>query len=426
MNHSLVEVAISIVIWLNVLILYMVWQRQTIRQIMTYSLVFLWFSAVAISLSLFAGLIPVATDGVSYFQWASTIAESGFQPETVNTYADWEWTKAGPSVFTLLEAGVIYLTYPSFPILFVAQILIATLAVFYMSRLAGLLFGPASHKYVLFGFLVYFAWYWHALQNLREPMLLLFMGIAFLHYMLWWASGRRSDGVLAVAAALISVAFRPENILIVIAVIGLTFLYRHRAFLKRVAKGIVVVPPLLYVAYQLSLDLRNRNLFGSINLARENRTEAGHHLANLHVSSIWDMLSQLPDTFRFFLVPIWPWQLDTGLVFIRAYVHSLSAFVLLTMAVIGMVKLRLVLRDQRLATPTWILAVSIFAVAALYSVIDIGAGIAARHSVFAFYFLLGSFAPVGFWYLRQKSAQLVAGRSRRRPRNEAARTTAAS
>ncbi|MFB6271476.1 MAG: hypothetical protein ABEL51_01140 [Salinibacter sp.] len=398
--------------------------RRSLQTIGLYFLLFTWFCAVQAILVWYLGLIPARTDGITYFNFGADIAASGFQPDVVNQYLKSGIDNLGYNVYVLLQAAIVYAAFPSFALVHIFNIFLATMAIYFAARFATQSIGPHAQKYVIVGFVVYFAWYWAVLQNLREAPLLCALGIAMFYFGLWWVQGSLRYGVFAIVSGLIASLFRAEILLLLIAVTGLALVFRYPSWVRQFRRVLFFIPPLILLAIDLAFRLTNKNPLRLINNARSSRVEAGHHLSNLDASSYWDLLSQFPETLRYFLVPILPWEVSEGLFYFKAYVHSLVAFAFVALAIVGLIRLMTNhhLHYQKRSLVALLLGFTIVAV--IFSLIDIGAGAASRHSTFYFYFLLASFVPVGFISLRNMSAKIVYGQPVHRQPSTRARQTA--
>jgi len=266
------------------------------------------------------------------------------------------------------------------------------------------LFGYGCFKYVLLGYLIYFALYWHVLQNLREAPLLFFMILGLLHYILWWKYGNSKNKALAIVFGICSILFRPENVLLFIAIISLTSLLKRKTTYKKIVSLFIIILPLIFIAIHLSFQFTGNDILRAINASRSIRQAGmgGYQLTDENFSSYTELILEFPTTLRFFYLPLLPWEISTGLIYFKAYIHSLSTLILLIFSIVGFKRIHFNLKFNNVKKKLIILFISFIFMSILYSFADIGAGSSSRHSTFFFFLLLSTYFPYGAKYFFEK------------------------
>ncbi|MGH6719856.1 MAG: hypothetical protein ACREER_11100, partial [Alphaproteobacteria bacterium] len=245
--------------------------------------------------------------------------------------------------------------------------------------------------------------YWRGLHNLREAIVLFFIGAWVLTFLRWRARRRTASLIASIAAAAMVVVFRFENFVILAAFVAFYALATARSALQLLPR-IAVVAVAAALAVMAAFEVTGGDPLRSINWARRLRMEGGYFLELPDLTSYVDVVWQAPISLTFFLVPVKPWEVGIGARFILDYVSSLSAFVLLGFGLVGAVA-AVRRHPERKLLAVFLLA--FLAMAAVYSLPEVSASVAARHSLFWYYFLM-MFSAVGVHRVRAGLAHLAA------------------
>jgi len=380
------------------------------RGVLDYLVLFTWFVAVSGFGFWVVQVIRLPPDSVSYWRWANMLAEHDFSAAARGEVLKHGVPNLGLNAFVLLEAGLVYVLPGRYELLQIFNIMLATFAIFFACQTARMLFGARVAQTTLLLFMTYFALYWSGLQNLREAIVLFFIGAWLWMFLRWRAERRMASLIAALASAVMVIVFRVENFVILAAFVALYALATARSALQLLPRLAVVVAGAA-LAVRAAFAITGGDPLRAINFARRLRMEGGNYLELPDLTSYTDIIWQAPINLSFFLVPVKPWQLDVGAKFIVDYVSSLSAFVLLSFGIVGAVA-ALRRHPERKLLAVFLLA--FLAMAAVYSVPEVSSGSAARHSLFWYYFLM-MFSAVGVNRVRAGLAHLAAAYRRAGP-----------
>ena len=387
------------------------------RGVFDYLALFTWFVAGVGVAFWVIQVVRLPPDSISYWRWASAISERGFAVAVLDTNLKRGLSNLGVNAFVLLEAGLTYVLPARYEILQIFNIMVATFAIFFACQTARMLFGERVAQTTLVLFVTYFALYWHGLHNLREAIQLFFIGAWMWSFFRWRAERRAASLVAALASAAMVVLFRVENFIIFAAFVSLYALATARSALQFLPR-LVVVLAAAAVAVKAAFAVTNNDPLRAINFARSLRIEGGYYLELPDLESFFDLVWQAPISLSFFLVPVKPWQIDVGTQFIRDYLSSQSQLLLLGLGLVGAVAAARRHSERKLIA---VFVLAFLAMAGVYSLPEVSASSASRHSLFWYYFLM-MFAAVGFHRLRAGLARLAAAHARARPDLRPART----
>jgi len=397
-SFSILDILFSASFFGFVLLLFFAWKRESWNNTLSYILIFFAFVFIQSTLIILPeALFKIPPDSIAYFQRSKEISQSYFDWYVIQSNFKPGLHNVGFNAYILMESVLVFVFLPSYQFLFIFNIFLTSLAIFYSARICRLLWGYGYLKYVLLCFLVYFSLYWRVLHNLREAPLLFFMILSIYNYILWWKYAKNNKLILCIIFGVSSVIFRPENALLFMAILILTLIFKTQKINKKIVVFSILLPPLILVTIDIAFKLGNSDPLSLINTARSIRIEGtgGYQLTDVTVSSYWELILDIPNTLRFFLMPIYPWEVKTGLIYFKAYVHSLSCFVLLVFGTIGIKRTFFNNKNKQLKKKLSILLTGFVFMSMLYSLADIGAGSSARHSTFFYFFFLSVFSPIG-------------------------------
>jgi hypothetical protein len=354
------------------------------RETLAFLGLFTWYVTVTGVVFWWLALIRLPPDSVSYWRWSMSIVQSGFDADAIEAVIRPSPANLGVNSFILLESLVGTILPARYEVLDIFNILLATLAVFFACRVARMLFGDQAQVLTFVLFVCYFAIYWRCLHNLREAIQLFFLGASLWTFFRWRASGRAISLVAALGAAFLVVMFRVENALIFMAFLSCYALFTARSALQMLPRLVVILAAVAVGAY-LSYRVTGGNPLLAINWARKIREEGGYSLPISDLNSYVDVIWQAPLTLTFFLAPVKPWEVELGAKFVLNYLHGLVAFPYVLLGVVGAIA-----AIRRHAERKMILAIvlSLLAMASVYSIAEISAETAARHSLFWFFAMM--------------------------------------
>ena len=396
-DFSILDTLFSSSFFVCLLLFFFSWQRESWNNAFSFVLIFFAFVLIQSTLIyLPENLFRIPPDSIFYFQNSKEIAQSYFDWNVIQANFKPGLSNYGVNTYIFLQSILTFLFCPSYQFLHIFNIFLTSLTIFYSIRISRVLWGYGYLKYVVLCFLIYFSLYWHVLQNLREAPLLLFMILSLYNYILWWKCHKNKKLILCIIFGIFSLLLRPENVLLFLAVLALTQILKPRKIDKKILAFIILAPPLILVTIDIAFKLGNSDPLRLINAARAIRLEGGgYQLTDTTVSSYWELILDFPNTLRFFLMPIYPWEIKTGLIYFKAYVHSLSCFVLLIFGMIGIRRKLFSNKDKQLKKMLLILLAGYIIMASLYSFADISAGGSSRHSTLFYFFFLSIFSPIG-------------------------------
>ncbi|MSP81989.1 MAG: hypothetical protein EXQ94_03400 [Alphaproteobacteria bacterium] len=372
------------------------------RQTLDYVVLFTWFVGVVGVVFWVVGAVRLPPDSRFYWRVATMISKAGFSDAALDSGLMRGLSNLGVNTFLLFEAAVASILPPRYDILQIMNIFIVCLAIFVQDRIARMMFGAKFSYLIPILFFIYFALYWRCLHNNREPLVLLFLGLWIWGLLRWYGGGPRWALVVAVLAGIMVVMLRAENVVIMMAFVALYALATARSALVLVPRLAVIVVA-AGIAVAMAFEITYGDPLRAVNFARTLRMDGGYFLVLPELESYVDVLWQFPISLSFFLVPIKPWEVWIGAEYILDYVHSLTALAILVAQVVG-IRHALVHHPRRRILA--VLALSLLAMACIYSLPEVSAESAARHSLFWYYGLM-FFAALGVERTRVGLARLA-------------------
>lgn len=373
------------------------------RGVLDYLALFTWFVVVIGVVYWAFQAVRFSPDSVSYWRWASLISERDFSRAARDSVLKFGVSGLGVNAFVLLEAGLVYVLPARYEILQIFNILLATFAVFFACQTARMLFGTRIAATTLLLFVIYFPLYWAGLQNLREAIVVFFIGASVWTFFRWRQERRAASLIAALASAALVVVFRFENFVILAAFVALYALATARSALQLLPR-LALIGAVAVAAVWSAIEVTHGDPLRMINAARSLRMERGYYLDLPDLMSYFDVVWQAPITFPFFLVPIKPWQVDVAWPNIFVYLSSVNNLAVLGLGVVGAVA---TVRRHPARRMLAVLLLAFLAMAGVYSVPEVSGSAAVRHSLFWYHFLM-MFAAVGFHRIRAGLAHLAA------------------
>ncbi len=351
---------------------------------------FTWCTVVTGVAFWWLGLQDNPRDAIFYWRWSSILSDSWFSTEFMTALSKGGLGNLGVRAFILLEAVVTIVLPARFEVLTILNILLSIMAIFFIGRTANILFGEDKKFMTHALFLFYFSMYWRTNHNLREAIILFFMGASMWSFFRWRQTGRTTSLIVAISTALLSTIFRIENVIIFTSFVSLYALLSARTVAQLLPRTVIVIAAAA-ASIHLAFEVTGGDPLRAINFARKLRLEGGYSLVLPDLESYADIILQLPRTFVFFLVPVLPWQIDIGAQYLLNFGHSLTALPLFLLGMIGAIA---AVRRHREGKMIAVLVLSLFVMASVYSMAEISAESSARHSLFWYYCLM-PFAAYG-------------------------------
>lgn len=376
------------------------------RTSLLYLALFTWFFTFQATIFWFLNVFPLPSDSFAYYEKINAIYSSGFDPLVVtDILGAIRFDTAGRSTFILIEAFLFGPILQHYIIFQSINIAIGVVAIYFAAESATYFYGKSVRFYVVLAFLIYFSWYWTVLQGLREALLFFCLGVGLRAFLKWWHCGLRRQLIICISFCAAAVLLRPEQILGVLVAVPLALLFRGRDVFLRSVLVATVLPFLALAGLRATVMFTSSDPIGYLRLIRRARIEddPGLVLQVPPLQSISDIFLQLPQTLRFFLVPIYPWQVGTGRVYLRQYAHSLTAITILAVCFYGVYGLFKGRWSPEVDSKAFYSVFQgVLTVTMVFSLIDIGAGGAARHSALFYYTVIIFLFPAGIQQVRSR------------------------
>jgi hypothetical protein len=345
---------------------------------------FTWLSLMQVTTGWLTDLIPRPGDSFTYFETAKHLALQDFDVLAREQYFRPGIGNLGINLFRAMLGLLYLLGFHTYGLVHFFHLVLTTVAVGLFFRLAVRMYGDRRTGYFFIIVMVgYFELYWGVAHILREPPLLLLLGVALTYWFRWFIEGERSAFGPMLLFAFAGSLFRLELMLpFWITVLGLSTIWRSELTTANAILSLIAVPVLGAMIFRIGLVFLGSDPLKLINMIRAARAEEGHALTHEPVGSYLDLLLQLPRGLLFTFCPISPWEFSTGAMYLRAYAYSLTTLVLLLLGAYGGWRMyqERGLGDRR-ARGLVVLIGGSLTLASIVGLLDIGVGANARHVV---------------------------------------------